>query len=205
MKSLRQPVEQAGFGRVEVDTAYAYLGESQPMRPLLQLFDQLPILQVTTLLHAPILETRTWHWPDEGSCERQASRLAALPALREAFIELHGSLGAGKTTFARHLLRALGVQGRIKSPSFAIMESYELPGLPISHLDFYRFDEAHEWHDAGLRDVFALPGLKLVEWPDKAQGLLPTADLRLAIRISGEHTREVTAQALTPLGLELLR
>lgn len=205
MKTLCQPFEQTGFGRVEVDTAYTYLGESQPLRPLLQLFDQLPILQVTTLLHAPILETRTWHWPDEAACERQAARLATSPALREAFIELCGSLGAGKTTFARHLLRALGVQGRIKSPSFAVMESYDLPGLPIAHIDFYRFDDAHEWHDAGLRDVFAAPGLKIVEWPDKAQGLLPTADLRLDIRIVDEHQRRVAVQAMTARGVELLR
>jgi len=162
-----------------------------------------------TLLHAPILETRTWHWPDEAACAASAEALATRPALRDAFIELRGPLGAGKTTFVRHLLRALGVAGRIKSPSFAVMESYSLPGLPpglpISHLDFYRFDDAREWHDAGLRDVFASPGLKLVEWPDKAGGGLPIADLRLRIDVRDENAREVCVQALTASGLELLR
>lgn len=175
------------------------------MRPLPQLVDQLPFIEVTTLLHAPILESRTWHWPDEAACATSAQALSTRPALRDAFIELRGTLGAGKTTFVRHLLRALGVSGRIKSPTFAVMESYALPDLQISHLDFYRFDDAREWHDAGLRDVFAAPGLKLVEWPDNAGEGLPTADLRLHIEVLDEQRRDVLAQALTARGLELLR
>ena len=63
-----------------------------------------------------------------------------------------------------------GVTGRIKSPTYALLEPYELPGLHASHLDFYRFDDPREWVDAGLREVFEQPGLKLVEWPDKAAG-----------------------------------
>jgi tRNA threonylcarbamoyladenosine biosynthesis protein TsaE len=131
--------------------------------------------------------------------------LAACPALRRAFIELHGPLGAGKTTFVRHLLGALGVSGRIKSPTYAVLEPYELPGLPISHIDLYRFSDPREWADAGLRDVFAAPGLKLVEWPDKAAGQLPLADLRLSIDPQPDGaSRLVRAEALTPLGQELL-
>ena len=118
---------------------------------------------------------------------------------------MRGTLGAGKTTFVRHLLRALGVSGRIKSPSYALLEPYELPGLAISHFDFYRFDDAREWADAGLREIFAAPGLKLVEWPQQAEGLLPTPDLRLQIDIVDAHARQVTLQALTPRGQELLR
>ncbi|PTT76590.1 tRNA (adenosine(37)-N6)-threonylcarbamoyltransferase complex ATPase subunit type 1 TsaE, partial [Pelomonas sp. HMWF004] len=109
-------------------------------------------------------------WPDEAAAQATAERLAAalLPA-PDAVIELHGPLGAGKTTFVRLLLRALGVQGRIKSPSYAVMETYELPaasgGGAASHFDFYRFGDPREWEDAGFRDVFAAPGLKLCEWP----------------------------------------
>jgi hypothetical protein len=87
--------------------------------------------------------------------------------LRNAFIELHGDLGAGKTTLVRHLLRALGVQGRVKSPTYAVVEPHEVPGLAIWHFDFYRFTDPREWEDAGFRDVFASPGLKLAEWPRK--------------------------------------
>ncbi|HMO46261.1 MAG TPA: tRNA (adenosine(37)-N6)-threonylcarbamoyltransferase complex ATPase subunit type 1 TsaE [Rubrivivax sp.] len=175
------------------------------MRPLPQLREQQLPVEVMTLTHAEILETRSRPWPDEAACAAHAAALAARPALRDATIELRGALGAGKTTFVRHLLHALGVPGRIKSPSYTVLEPYELPGFAISHFDFYRFDDAREWEDAGLREIFAAPGLKLVEWPQKAEALLPAPDLRLQIDIAGEHARQVTLQALTPRGRELLR
>jgi tRNA threonylcarbamoyladenosine biosynthesis protein TsaE len=130
--------------------------------------------------------------------------LAPLPLLRDAFIELHGPLGAGKTTWVRHLLRALGVQGRIKSPTYAVLEPYELPGLNISHLDFYRFTDPRELIDAGFRDVLAAPGLKLAEWPEHAAGLLPAADLRLFIEPGVADERMVRVEAGTACGLALL-
>ena len=127
-----------------------------------------------------ILGSRTQHWADEADCEASARALAGRPALRDAYVELHGPLGAGKTTFARHLLRALGVAGRVKSPTYAVMEPYELEDGMVWHFDFYRFNDAQEWEDAGFRDVFASRGLKLAEWPEKAEGLLPCPDLRIA-------------------------
>jgi tRNA threonylcarbamoyladenosine biosynthesis protein TsaE len=154
--------------------------------------------------HSPILETHTLHWPDEGACAAWAAALAGHRELRDAFIELHGPLGAGKTTFVRHLLRALGVTGRIKSPTYAVVEPYALPGLTISHFDFYRFDDPREWEDAGFREVFAAPGLKLAEWPEKAAAVLPPADLRLDIAPQDDGSRVVTAQALSPRGAALL-
>jgi tRNA threonylcarbamoyladenosine biosynthesis protein TsaE len=156
------------------------------------------------MLHAPILETRFIPWPDEAACAAWAATLAAQPALRDAFVELHGPLGAGKTTFVRHLLRALGVQGRIKSPSYAVVEPYLLPGLAVSHFDFYRFDDAREWEDAGFRDIFAAPGLKLVEWPEKAAAVLPLADLALRIEPQDDDSRRVHAAAHTERGRALL-
>jgi len=155
--------------------------------------------------HPPILETRCLHWSDEAACAAFAQALAARPALRRAAIELHGTLGAGKTTFVRHLLRALGINGRIKSPTYAVMEPYTLPdGTAAAHFDFYRFDDPREGLDAGLRDVFAAPGLKLSEWPDKAAGLLPVADLRLWITPQDDDSRQVRLEACTPLGQALL-
>jgi tRNA threonylcarbamoyladenosine biosynthesis protein TsaE len=154
--------------------------------------------------HQPILESRSIAWTTESDCAAFAESLAHKPALHDAFIALEGPLGAGKTTFARHLLRALGVSGRIKSPTFALLEPYDAAGLHASHLDFYRFADPHEWVDAGLREVFEQPGLKLVEWPDKAGSLLPVADLRLSITPRDDGTREVAVHAETPRGVELL-
>ena len=152
----------------------------------------------------PILGTRTLHWADESACEATARELAARAAIRDACIELRGALGAGKTTFARHLLRALGVEGRVKSPSYALMEPYRVAGLDAWHFDFNRFDDPHEWEDAGFRDVFAQPGLKLVEWPERAAGLLPEADLHISIELLDETRRHVAFEAGTARGLELL-
>lgn len=154
-----------------------------------------------------ILGTRALHWPDEAATAAAAAALAAQPGLATAYVELHGTLGAGKTTFTRHLLRALGVQGTIKSPTYAVMEPYESAGGAVSHFDFYRFDDPQEWEDAGFRDVFADPGLKIAEWPDKAAGLLPTPDLRITLTPvdkGAADARDVRIDACTPLGLTLL-
>jgi tRNA threonylcarbamoyladenosine biosynthesis protein TsaE len=160
--------------------------------------------------HPAILESRQQHWADEAACAAAAQALAARPALRQAVIELHGTLGAGKTTFTRHLLQALGVTGRIKSPTYAVMETYPLPdgGLPAWHFDFYRFNDPQEFEDAGFRDVYAQPGLKLAEWPEKAAGLLPVPDVRITLSPLGlndaEDSRSALFEALTPRGLDLL-
>jgi tRNA threonylcarbamoyladenosine biosynthesis protein TsaE len=154
--------------------------------------------------HKRILGTRQLRWPDEAACAAHAQALAAHPALREAFVTLRGGLGAGKTTFVRHLLRALGVAGRIKSPTYAVVEPHHAGNLEVSHFDFYRFDDPREWEDAGFRDIFARPGLKLAEWPDKAAGALPVADLDVGISVDADEGRTVRLDALTPRGLELL-
>ena len=163
---------------------------------------------MTQLQHPPILGTSQAEWPDEPACARDAGRLAR--GLRrgaarcDAFVELEGPLGAGKTTFVRHLLHALGVEGRVKSPTYAVVETYELPDVAVSHFDFYRFDDTQDWEDAGLRDLFGAAGLKLVEWAEKAEPLLPVPDLRVTITPHGGTIRGVRFDAMTPLGLQLL-
>jgi tRNA threonylcarbamoyladenosine biosynthesis protein TsaE len=174
------------------------------MCPSAQLREQSRPVEPVAAPHAAILGTRRLQWPDEAACADFAGALAGRPELRDAVVELRGGLGAGKTTFARHLLRALGVGGRIRSPSFTVLEPYILDGFEISHFDCYRFADPREWDDAGFRDVFARPGLKLVEWPERAEGVLPPPDLRLCIHIVDETRREVTLQACTPRGLALL-
>jgi tRNA threonylcarbamoyladenosine biosynthesis protein TsaE len=162
--------------------------------------------------HPPIVETAAapasplqlvWHTEDDTTAF--AGHLAASAAVRDAFIELHGDLGAGKTTLVRHLLRALGVTGRIKSPTYAVVEPHEAPGLAIWHFDFYRFSDPREWEEAGFRDVFASPGLKIAEWPDKAAGVLPVADLLIHLDTQADDSRQVTCTARTPTGQALLQ
>ncbi len=144
-------------------------------------------------------------WASEDDTRAFAQRLAASPALHNAFVELHGDLGAGKTTFVRHLLRALGVQGRVKSPTYAVVEPHEVPGLNIWHFDFYRFTDPREWEDAGFRDVFASPGLKLAEWPQNAAPVLPVADLVIRLEVGADDARTATLTAQTATGRALLK
>ncbi len=162
--------------------------------------------------HPPIVGSPLFlQWPDEQATQDYARRLAAATQVRDAFLVLRGELGAGKTTFVRHLLRALGVAGRIKSPTYAVVEPHEgapwaggTAPLPLWHFDFYRFNDPREWEDAGFRDVFAGPGLKLAEWPDQAAGLLPTPDLSLDLAVQPDDTRQVTVRAHTARGQALL-
>ena len=153
--------------------------------------------------HLPIVKSLLWR--DEAATERFARALAALPEVRLAYIELQGDLGAGKTTLVRHLLRAMGVQGRIKSPTYAVVEPYELPNFNVWHFDFYRFNDPREWIDAGFRDIFASPGLKIAEWPEKAADCVPLADLVLQLDVQDDASRQVYLTAQTKLGVCLLR
>ena len=153
--------------------------------------------------HEPIVKTLAW--PNEQATQGFAAALALQPALNNAFIELRGDLGAGKTTLVRHLLQALGVTGRVKSPTYAVVEPYELPHLNVWHFDFYRFHDPSEWRDAGFRDIFASPGLKLAEWPDKAAGFLPRADMVIELELLDESSRRATLRAQSAVGRELLR
>jgi len=152
----------------------------------------------------PLTDEHLLRWRDEADTEAFALKLATCPALRHSQLHLLGQLGAGKTTLARYVLKALGVPGRIKSPTYAVVESYELPELALWHFDFYRFNDPQEWEDAGFRDVFASTGLKLAEWPEKAAEFLPPADLRIHIEPHGDEARAVTFHACSPLGVALL-
>lgn len=152
--------------------------------------------------HPPIVKNIAW--PDEAATAAFAQALARHPAIGRALIELQGDLGAGKTTFVRHLLKSLGVEGRIKSPTYAVVEPYTLPEMNIWHFDFYRFNDPREWEEAGFRDIFAATGLKLVEWPEKAGPHLPEPDLLLHLEVLPGDARAVTLTAHTPTGAELL-
>lgn len=98
-------------------------------------------------------------------------------------VYLQGDLGSGKTTLARALLRQLGVQGTVRSPSYTLLESYELGGLLALHLDLYRLREPGELEQLALRDLLQAGVLLLVEWPERAPGLLPAPDLDIELSI----------------------
>ncbi|MBM3356833.1 MAG: tRNA (adenosine(37)-N6)-threonylcarbamoyltransferase complex ATPase subunit type 1 TsaE [Betaproteobacteria bacterium] len=114
-------------------------------------------------------------------------------------IYLSGELGAGKTTLARGILRGLGYTGRVKSPSFALVEVYKLSRLYLYHFDFYRFTRATELGESGFREYFSPDSVCLVEWPENAAGALPAADIKIAMRIA-RSGREVEIHAETETG-----
>jgi tRNA threonylcarbamoyladenosine biosynthesis protein TsaE len=113
-------------------------------------------------------------------------------------IHLVGPLGAGKTTFARALLTALGVGSRVKSPTYSLIESYAAGSLGVQHLDLYRIADAEEIEWLGLRD-FADPQLWLIEWPERARSGIPSPDLVVSLAHAG-IVRDARVQAVTPRG-----
>ena len=135
--------------------------------------------------------------PDAAATEALGARLAhTLP--ERAVVHLHGDLGAGKSSLARALLRALGVTGTIRSPTYTLVEQYLLPagGLAL-HLDLYRIGDPGELEFLGLDPAEAR--LWLVEWPERGQGALPAMDLRVALAVAGDG-RHCSLQAQTPVG-----
>lgn len=101
---------------------------------------------------------------------------------------LSGDLGSGKTTLARGLIHALGHEGRAKSPTYALVEVYDLSSIHLYHFDFYRFKNKQEWEDAGFREYFAPDALCIVEWPERAAGLLAPADVEIRLEFA-QHGR----------------
>jgi tRNA threonylcarbamoyladenosine biosynthesis protein TsaE len=119
-------------------------------------------------------------------------------------IYLKGELGAGKTTLARALLQALGVTDRIKSPTYTLVEPYNVSSLYLYHFDFYRLQRPEEWIEAGFRDYFNAGAVCVVEWPEKAGAQLPAADMTIDLAVTGE-TRNATLSANTEAGINCLR
>jgi tRNA threonylcarbamoyladenosine biosynthesis protein TsaE len=114
-------------------------------------------------------------------------------------IYLRGDLGAGKTTLVRALLNALGYQGRVKSPTYTLLEQYEAAGFNLRHFDLYRFRDAAEWEAAGFHDEFDGQNICLVEWPEQAANLLPPADMEIIFEILPEG-RNISLCAHTDTG-----
>ncbi len=145
--------------------------------------------------------------PDEAATESLAAHLAAIfsdyfsmtydePATegKRAAVYMKGDLGAGKTTFVRHFLRSMGVKGRIKSPTYTLLETYNISSLYLYHFDFYRFSDNNEWLDAGFRENLSENAIVFIEWAEKAGPGLPKPDLELnLIYESAGRTAQINA------------
>ena len=141
--------------------------------------------------------------PNEAATLALGGRLAAHLQPGDV-IYLSGELGAGKTTLTRGVLRGLGFEGRVKSPTYTLVELYEISRLHLYHFDFYRFADPQEWLESGFRDLFNETNICLVEWPEKAGELLPPSDLTLTLKATPSNGRKAQIQAASPRGLALL-
>jgi tRNA threonylcarbamoyladenosine biosynthesis protein TsaE len=137
---------------------------------------------------------------DSEAATINLGRLLA-PALDAAgVIFLSGGLGAGKTTLCRGLLRGLGYDGAVKSPTFTLVEPYELERGSVYHFDLYRLAHPDELDYLGAEDYFAAEALCLIEWPERGAGFLPTPDLELTLTVTSEASRQAQLRAQTLKG-----
>jgi tRNA threonylcarbamoyladenosine biosynthesis protein TsaE len=124
-------------------------------------------------------------------------------------ISLEGDLGAGKTTFARYLIQAMGHEGKVKSPTYTLCEPYPLQlkdqAVTVHHFDLYRMRDPLEWQEAGFVEHFDVPGICLIEWPEKAEGTLPAFDIQIQLSAgSDENERIIKINALSQAGKSAL-
>ncbi|KXI30308.1 tRNA (adenosine(37)-N6)-threonylcarbamoyltransferase complex ATPase subunit type 1 TsaE [Paraglaciecola hydrolytica] len=155
-----------------------------------------------TTLKPNLLSQRDFDLPDEESMVQLAGRLASV-CQHSCVIYLQGDLGAGKTTFSRGFIKGMGHKGKVKSPTYTLVEPYEIGPWRIFHFDLYRLADAEELEFMGIRDYFEEDCICLIEWPDKGHGLLAAADLTISI----DYTplgRRLSMLALSARGQSLL-
>ncbi|MCG7946525.1 MAG: tRNA (adenosine(37)-N6)-threonylcarbamoyltransferase complex ATPase subunit type 1 TsaE [Candidatus Thiodiazotropha taylori] len=140
-----------------------------------------------------------------GEAEQEAlGRRLALNCRAPCIVYLVGDLGAGKTTLTRGFLRGIGYQGRVKSPTYTLLEPYELGSISCYHFDLYRLADAEELAYLGIQDLLTDDAVMLIEWPEKGQGGLPAADLLVKIEHDG-LSRQVTIEGASDRGSEIIQ
>ncbi len=141
---------------------------------------------------------------DEIATSKIATQLAQ--AFSAGVVYLVGGLGAGKTTFTRAWLHAKGHKGAVKSPTYTLVEPYQIAGQPVFHFDLYRLNDPFELELMGIRDYFEdQHALLLIEWPQKGEPVIPAADLQLTLQIADDDiTRQLKIEAFSPIGLAAL-
>ena len=127
--------------------------------------------------------TRCVDLPDEEATLALGAKLTR--EIRSGIVYLQGELGAGKTTLVRGFLRALGHEGSVKSPTYTLVEPYEIDGLALAHLDLYRVNDPVELEYIGLEDVLRDVSLTFIEWPERGVDYLPSADVVIELTFEG--------------------
>lgn len=141
----------------------------------------------------------------ETETQQLAEKIAQhCPENKRLIVFLQGELGSGKTTFARFFLKALGYPGSVKSPTYTLVETYQLPKYRLFHLDLYRLHTPREILEMGLYDEFDQAAIWLIEWPKHARALLPSADILCTFTLV-DSARHVEIQSQTPSGKQLLQ
>lgn len=144
------------------------------------------------------------HLADAASTAACGAALA--PSLHGGMVVmLSGDLGTGKTTLVRGLLRARGVEGPIKSPTYALVEHYPLSSLYFYHFDFYRFGRADDWDTTGFSEHFRNDAVCIIEWPERAGDRLPRPDIELSLAYADDGGRFLRATAHTNAGFSCLK
>ncbi len=143
-----------------------------------------------------------WNLADEEATLRAGKALGEVVLAGVIFLE--GNLGMGKTTLTRGLIQGLGHQGAVKSPTYTLVEPYQLDGRQIYHFDLYRLSEPEELEYMGIRDYFDQDALCLVEWAERGEGMLPTPDLEIKLEPL-EQGRKLSLSAMTAKGRDLLQ
>ncbi|MEY3038201.1 MAG: hypothetical protein RL143_768 [Pseudomonadota bacterium] len=143
-----------------------------------------------------------WNLADEEATLRAGKALGEVVLAGVIFLE--GNLGMGKTTLTRGLIQGLGHQGAVKSPTYTLVEPYQLDGRQIYHFDLYRLSEPEELEYMGIRDYFDQAALCLVEWAERGDGMLPTPDLEIKLE-PFDQGRKLSISAMTAQGRDLLQ
>lgn len=155
------------------------------------------------------MQTLTRSIPDEVATLAAGEAIGRLLAVQNAsvlrlHVNLVGDLGAGKTTLVRGVLRGLGYTGRVKSPTYPLLETYQIGDCHLAHFDLYRLETTEAFVEAGFDEYFAGPGVRFVEWPSRAGGCLPVPDWTLSLADAADGGRTLSIEAQTPQGAAML-